>query len=96
MLDNAAYYWFSASGASSARLYWESLGKMDMTTPVTVPSAVSVFPKELMKLPRSWVEARYTDLRYWKALERGGHFAMLEVPDTFIAELRAAFAHAPL
>jgi pimeloyl-ACP methyl ester carboxylesterase len=27
ILDNAALYWFSASAASSARLYWESLGK---------------------------------------------------------------------
>jgi epoxide hydrolase len=95
ILDNAALYWFSASAASSARLYWESLGKMDMTTPVTVPSAVSVFRKELMKLPRSWVEARYTDLRHWAALGRGGHFAMLEVPEPFVAELRGAFSHAP-
>jgi len=95
MLDNAAFYWFSASAASSGRLYWESLGKMDMTTPITVPSAVSVFPKELMKLPRAWVEARYTDLRHWRVLDRGGHFAMLEVPDLFVAELRTAFALAP-
>jgi pimeloyl-ACP methyl ester carboxylesterase len=54
-----------------------------------------VFPKELRKLPRAWVEARFTDLRYWNVLPRGGHFPMLEVPDTFVAELRAAFSHAP-
>jgi epoxide hydrolase len=68
---------------------------LDMTTQVTVPTAVSVFPKELRKLPRAWVEARFTDLRYWNVLPRGGHFPMLEVPDTFVAELRAAFSHAP-
>jgi pimeloyl-ACP methyl ester carboxylesterase len=95
MLDNAAYYWFSASAASSARLYWESLGKMDVTTPVTVPAAVSVFPKEVQKLPRLWVEARYRDLRHWSVLDRGGHFPMLEVPQVFVAELRQAFANAP-
>ena len=95
MLDNVAVYWFSATAASSARLYWESLGKMDVTTPVTVPCAVSVFPKELMKLPRSWVAKRYVDLRHWNVLKQGGHFAMLEVPDSYVSELRAGFASAP-
>ncbi|MCA8902397.1 MAG: epoxide hydrolase [Hyphomonas sp.] len=95
MIDNAAFYWFTATGASSARLYWESLGKMDMTTPVGVPYGVSVFPKELQKLPRSWVEARYTDLRHWNVLDAGGHFAMLEVPNVFVSELRSAFSKAP-
>lgn len=102
MLDNVSVYWFSRTGASSARLYWENAGggammrpALDMTTPVTVPCAVSVFPKEIRKLPRSWVEARFTDLRHWHVLERGGHFAMLEVPAVFVAELRTAFAGAP-
>ena len=57
----------------------------------TVPSAVSLFPAEMAKLPRSWVEARYTDLRRWSVLERGGHFASLEEPDQFVAELRESF-----
>lgn len=102
LLDNVAFYWFSATGASAARLYWENAAgatlnqpALDMTTPVTVPSAVSVFPKDLRKLPRAWVEARFTDLRYWNVLTRGGHFPMLEVPGTFVGELRAAFAGAP-
>jgi pimeloyl-ACP methyl ester carboxylesterase len=94
-IDNAALHWFSGCGASAARLYWESLGKMDMVTPVTVPTGVTVFPKELMKLPRAWVEARYTDLRYWDVAEQGGHYAMLEVPGSYVEQLRKAFALAP-
>jgi pimeloyl-ACP methyl ester carboxylesterase len=95
MLDNASYHWFSASGASAARLYWESLGKMDMKTPVVVPTAVTIFPKELMKLPREWTTARYPDLRYWNVADRGGHHSKLEVPEIYLAELRAAFVDAP-
>lgn len=95
LLDNISVYWFTATAASSARLYWESLGKMDMATPVTAPCAVSVFPKELMKLPRSWVEKRYIDLRRWNLLERGGHLAIAEVPEAFVSELRESFALAP-
>jgi pimeloyl-ACP methyl ester carboxylesterase len=95
VLDNATIYWLTGSGASSARLYWESFAGVDVTSPVTVPSAVSYFPAEMVKLPRAWVEARYTDLRHWNVLPSGGHFASLEVPRDFVDELRAAFAHAP-
>jgi len=98
LLDNVSVYWFGRSGASAARIYWESfrgLGMPDQNTPVTVPAAVTVFPRDLMKQPRSWVEGRYTDLKYYNVVERGGHFPMLEVPEVFTAELRKAFAHAP-
>ena len=80
VLDNASIYWLTASGASSARLYWESFGGIDTSKPVTVPSAVSMFPAEMVKNPRAWVEARYVDLRHWNVLPTGGHFASLEVP----------------
>ncbi|MFC5065212.1 epoxide hydrolase family protein [Actinomycetospora atypica] len=90
LLDNVAVYWFGASGASSARMYWEN-AQVDRSSPVTVPSAVSLFPAEMAKLPRSWVEARYTDLRRWSVLDRGGHFASLEEPELFVTELRESF-----
>lgn len=90
LLDNVAVYWFGASGASSARMYWEN-AEVDRRSEVTVPAAISIFPAEMAKMPRSWVEARYTDLRRWSVLDRGGHFASLEVPDLFVAELRESF-----
>ena len=92
VLDDVTIYWLTASGASSARLYWESFSGAGAQLPVTVPSAVSLFPAEMMKPPRSWVEDRYTDLRYWNVLPTGGHFASLEVPGDFVDELRSAFA----
>jgi epoxide hydrolase len=46
----------------------------------------------MVKLPRAWVEARYTDLRHWNALPTGGHFASLEVPQDFVDEVRTAFS----
>ncbi|MGI5233038.1 epoxide hydrolase family protein [Actinoallomurus sp. CA-142502] len=98
ILDDVSLYWFTRTGASAARLYWESfrgLGMSDTNTPVTVPAAVTVFPRDLQKLPRSWVEERYRDLRHWSVAEHGGHFPMLEVPEAFCAEIRTAFANAP-
>ena len=39
MLDNVMLYWLTGSGASSARLYWESFGAFGGGETVTVPSA---------------------------------------------------------
>ena len=88
MLDNVMLYWLPATGASSARLYWESFNSAPMMD-VTVPVAVSVFPKEIFQASRRWCEARYDKLAYYNALEKGGHFAAFEQPETFIQEVRA-------
>lgn len=91
MCDNLALYWFTASGASSARLYWESFASF-APQPIAVPVAVSAFPKEILPAPRAWVERHCTNLVHWGAMERGGHFAAWEQPDLFVGELRKAFA----
>ncbi|HET9732823.1 MAG TPA: epoxide hydrolase [Acidimicrobiales bacterium] len=91
LLDNVMAYWLPAAGASSARLYWESFGQR-RPGEVKVPAAVSVFPAEIFRPSRRWAQRRYPDLRHWGVLPRGGHFAAMEEPDLFVAELRAAFA----
>lgn len=94
LLDNVMLYWLTASGASSARLYWESFGKAfggDRTRVVALPTGCSIFPKEIIPTPRSWAEKRYTNIVYWNELERGGHFAAFEQPALFVDELRACF-----
>lgn len=90
LLDNVTLYWLTDTGASSARLYWESYAKRRMD-PVEVPTGVTLFPRELRRLPRSWIEQRYTDLRHWSEPSTGGHFASLEQPDVYVDELRTFF-----
>jgi epoxide hydrolase len=90
LLDNVMLYWLPNTGASSARLYWESFVKRRMD-PVDVPTGVTLFPRELWRLPRAWIEQRYTDLRHWSEPTTGGHFASLEQPETYLDELRAFF-----
>jgi pimeloyl-ACP methyl ester carboxylesterase len=90
LLDNVMFYWLPATGASSARLYWESFHETN-TEPVTVPSGCSIFPKEIFRPSRRWVETRFTDLRYFNEVDRGGHFAAFEQPDIFVDEVRAFF-----
>lgn len=91
ILDNIMLYWLPASGASSARLYWESFGSFAPQA-IALPVAVSAFPKEILPTPRKWAERGYTDLVHWGEMERGGHFAAWEQPEAFVGELRAAFA----
>ena len=92
LLDNITLYWLSNSGASSARLYWESFnkafGNINKET-VDIPSGMSIFPKEIVPTPRSWAEKRFTNIRYWNDLDKGGHFAAFEQPELFVNELRS-------
>ncbi|GGZ00960.1 epoxide hydrolase family protein [Streptomyces nitrosporeus] len=90
LLDTATLYWLTGTGTSSARLFWESFGKEPMN-PTNVPVGCSVFPKDAW-LPRAWAEQRFTDLRYWKDHDSGGHFSAWERPAVLIDELRAFFA----
>ncbi|MCZ6888326.1 MAG: epoxide hydrolase [Gammaproteobacteria bacterium] len=90
LLDNVMFYWLTGSGASSARLYWESFSRGNADD-VTVPAGCSIFPKEIFRASKRWVEARFKDLRYYNVLEKGGHFAAFEQPETFVDEVRACF-----
>ncbi|MCU1345996.1 MAG: putative epoxide hydrolase [Acidimicrobiia bacterium] len=91
LLDNLSLYWFTATGASSARLYWESFETFSVGGPVTVPTGVTNFPKEVALMPRRWAENRFTDIRYWHDAARGGHFASFEQPEIFVDELRTYY-----
>jgi epoxide hydrolase len=92
LLDNVMLYWLPGTGASSARLYWESFRKPSFDE-VRVPTGCSIFPKEILRTSRRWAEKRFRNIVHWNELERGGHFAAFEQPATFVRELRACFRH---
>jgi epoxide hydrolase len=92
LLDNVMLYWVTASAASSARLYWESFGpERRIAHKVTVPTGVAVFPGEIVTPVRRWMEGTYTDIRHWREMPKGGHFAAFEQPDLFVGDVRAYF-----
>ena len=92
LLDNVMLYWTTATAASSARLYWESFGAARRTAhTVTIPTGVAVFPKEIVTPVRRWLEPRYTDIRHWSEMPKGGHFAAFEQPELYVAEVRKYF-----
>jgi pimeloyl-ACP methyl ester carboxylesterase len=92
LLDNVMLYWVTATAASSARLYWESFGWKRITAPpVAVPTGVAVFPKEIITPVRKWMDSRFTDIRHWSDMPKGGHFAAFEQPELLVQDVRAFF-----
>ena len=96
MLDDITLYWLTNTATSGARLYWENSKNNfnaveQKTAEVSIPVAITVFPGEIYRAPRSWAERAYPNLAYFNEVDRGGHFAAWEEPQLFASELRAAF-----
>jgi epoxide hydrolase len=96
LLDHVMMYWVTASAASSARLYWESYtetlrSERRPSRPLTIPTGVAVFPKEIVAPVRRWMEEQFTDIRHWTEMPKGGHFAALEQPELFVRDVRTYF-----
>jgi pimeloyl-ACP methyl ester carboxylesterase len=88
MLDAISLSWFTNSAASSGRIYWENYSGGLAGPKLTLPVAVTVFPRDIPRLPRSWIEDTYSDLIHFGEAARGGHFAALEQPDILVDEIR--------
>jgi pimeloyl-ACP methyl ester carboxylesterase len=98
IVDNITLYWLTGTGASAARSYWEdgqalAQARASGQAPpaVSVPVGFTVFPGEIWRSPRSWVEQAYPTLTYFNEVDRGGHFAAWEEPELFSEEVRASF-----
>ena len=88
MLDDIMLYWVTNSATSSARLYWESFGRREARPVVTVPTGFAVYRAEIVPPVREWLEPTFPNIVHWTTHDRGGHFAALEVPETFVRDLR--------
>ncbi|MDW9542045.1 epoxide hydrolase [Sinorhizobium meliloti] len=97
VLDDITLYWLTNSATSSGRLYWEYGGRSpafaspEMTSEISLPVAITVFPGESYRAPEIWARRAYPNLIYFHEVDKGGHFAAWEQPELFSAELRAAF-----
>ncbi|MCG2621294.1 epoxide hydrolase [Arthrobacter sp. I2-34] len=91
-LTNLSLYWFTGTIGSSIRLYREQFlaeQRGEGTPgPITVPAGVGIYPAEIVRSPRAWMERRLP-VRHWHEAPAGGHFAALEQPRLFIDDLRA-------
>lgn len=92
LLDNVTLYWLTATGASAARIYFESHQSLDPDLRVTVPAALTTYPHDIEKHPRPWAAVRFSNIVRWRAPSAGGHFPALEMPGAFVRDLREGLA----
>jgi pimeloyl-ACP methyl ester carboxylesterase len=88
LLTDVMLYWLTRTAGSAARLHKESsYGAL----PCPVPIGVAVFAHDIVRAIRPYAESAY-DIVHWSEFDRGGHFAPLEVPDVFAADVRGFFS----
>ncbi|HUY28679.1 MAG TPA: epoxide hydrolase [Candidatus Binataceae bacterium] len=93
LLTNVMVYWITQTINSSARLYYEARHhpwRLKPGTRIEAPTAIAVFPGELILPPRHWAERVY-NIRRWTPMPRGGHFAAMEEPKLLADDIRAYF-----
>jgi pimeloyl-ACP methyl ester carboxylesterase len=97
VLDDVTLYWLTNTATSSGRIYWEYGGRSpafaspEMTSEISLPVAITVFPGESYRAPETWARRAYRNLIYFHEVDKGGHFAAWEQPQLFSEEIRAAF-----
>jgi pimeloyl-ACP methyl ester carboxylesterase len=91
-LTNLMIYWFTGTAASSIRLYYENAHDPEAWSPKAnsgVPTGVAVFGFDEVPI-RRYGETSNTIVR-WNEFDVGGHYAVLEVPDVWVGDVRGFF-----
>jgi pimeloyl-ACP methyl ester carboxylesterase len=92
ILTNVMFYWLTGTIGSSMRMYRANaaIPPAQLARRVEVPSGFSLFPADLLRPPRAWLE-RTTNVVRVTEPPRGGHFAAFEEPELYAQELRDFF-----
>lgn len=95
LLTNVSAYWFTRTAGSSAQLYYELAGVLPTSSsppppppPLPTPLGVAVYPRDPSRpIRRDWAEPYFPNIIHWAGHPAGGHFAALEKPEIFAADL---------
>lgn len=96
LLTNIMIYWVTGTINTSIRRYAVDMHAMYAQgfpapmQPVKTPTAVAIFPAD-SDTPREWAERR-VNLQFYTKMPKGGRFAALEVPASYVSYLRQALA----
>lgn len=92
LLVNLSIYWFTRTAASAARIYYETAHQAPGNTPMKIntPTYFAIFPKDCIQIPEAFGRRLY-NIKRWKHIEEGGHFAALEVPELLANDIREVF-----
>ncbi|MDO4355761.1 MAG: epoxide hydrolase [Clostridia bacterium] len=86
LLDCLTLYWMTNTACTSIRAYHGNTFTQPPVGRIQVPTAIAAFPRDILPVPRAWVERNYPVVMY-EEMPRGGHFTALEQPETFAENL---------
>jgi pimeloyl-ACP methyl ester carboxylesterase len=92
ILTWVSLYWLTNTIGPSFRPYSDDYARPSKPEAVIVPTALAIFPADLVHEPREWAERRYALLQRYTHMPRGGHFAAFEEPDLLADDITAFFA----
>jgi pimeloyl-ACP methyl ester carboxylesterase len=95
LLITMTLYWVTQSFGSAARFYYEAINQPwqpshNQMPVIQAPTAVSITPHSLSKMPRRWSE-RYFNLQRCTDFPGGGHFLPMEQPELLVQDIRDFF-----
>ncbi|MBM9506517.1 epoxide hydrolase family protein [Actinacidiphila acididurans] len=92
ILTDVTLYWLTGTIGSSMRMYRANaaIAPAQLARRVEVPSGFALFPADLLRPPRAWLE-RTANTVHVSEPPRGGHFAAFEEPELYAQELRDFF-----
>ncbi|KQR17887.1 epoxide hydrolase family protein [Cellulomonas sp. Leaf334] len=92
VLTNLTIYWLTGTIGSSMRMYHANsrIPPEQHARRVEVPSGFALFPADLVRPPRAWLDRTANTVRVTEP-PRGGHFAPIEEPELYAQELRDFF-----
>jgi microsomal epoxide hydrolase len=93
LITNIMIYLINNAIATSVWYYAAFMGEGGASLPegerCETPTGFANFPGEKLYAPppRSWCNRAY-NINHWSDMEKGGHFAAMEVPDLFVSDVR--------
>jgi pimeloyl-ACP methyl ester carboxylesterase len=90
LIDNLMIYWVTETIGSSMRYYYDSRHfrpPLLTSDHVSVPTAICMWPKDLVVAPKEWAE-RFYNVQQYSRQTRGGHFPAWEAPDAYAQDVR--------
>ena len=91
LLDNVMLYWLNGTGASSARLYWESFGRGPRPGRSRCRPGSRCSPRRSCRRCGAGSSDSTPTSGTGPSMPRGGHFAAFEQPELFVDDVRTCF-----
>lgn len=82
LCDNLTLYWMCNCAATSIMMYHGNTFTLPPMGRITQPVGIAQFPKDILPVPKTWIERNYNLVQY-SEMPYGGHFTAMEAPGPF-------------